>query len=412
MLVSCISVGDMPSHIDTQPDETKKDVTDKTDSTTVDTEKNEPPVDPKKTVKVIAAGDALIHSAIYREAEAIAANKNDFTGKYYFKDMYKGVAELVGSSDIAFVNHEAPIAKTSISGYPNFNAPSESGDDLVDLGFNVINIANNHMFDVDNKTTGYADTIEYWATKDVLQVGGYKNEEDYNNIRVLEIQGIKIAFLAYTYDPYSSNRTSMNKKSKEAGYVLPLINDDVITRHISLAKQKAELVFVSVHWGTENVFKPTKEQERVAQLIADNGADVILGHHSHTLQPIKWLTGVNGNKTLCAYSLGNLISGMLSSKNMVGGFITLDIVNENGKVSIENVVFEPTVCHYVINNFSQKDPEGNPVRTEFQVYMMKDYTEALAKNHGVQNYGKCTLDTFKGYVKNTISSEFLPDYLK
>jgi poly-gamma-glutamate synthesis protein (capsule biosynthesis protein) len=106
------------------------------------------------------------------------------------------------------------------------------------------------MFDVDNKTTGYADTIEYWATKDVLQVGGYKNEEDYNNIRVLEIQGIKIAFLAYTYDPYSSNRTSMNKKSKEAGYVLPLINDDVITRHISLAKQKAELVFVSVHWGT------------------------------------------------------------------------------------------------------------------------------------------------------------------
>ena len=242
----------------------------------------------------------MIHSAIYREAESIAANKSGFDGRYYFKDMYKGISELVSSADVAFVNHEAPITNTAISGYPNFNAPSESGDDLVDLGFNVINIANNHMFDVDNKTTGYADTIAYWDTKDVLQIGGYKNEEDYDNIRILESQGIKMAFLAYTYDPYSSNRMSMNKTSEEEGYILPLIDDDTIIKHIAAAKQKADLVFVSVHWGTENVFKPIYEQERIAQLIADNGADAIFGHHSHTLQPVEWLTGVNGNKTLCA----------------------------------------------------------------------------------------------------------------
>jgi poly-gamma-glutamate synthesis protein (capsule biosynthesis protein) len=268
------------------------------------------------------------------------------------------------------------------------------------------------MFDVDNKTTGYADTIEYWDTKDVLQIGGYKNEEDFDNIRILETEGIKIAFLGYTYDPYSSNRTSMNKKSEEEGYILPLIQDDIIAKHIPIAKQKADIVIVSVHWGTENVFKPIYEQERLAQLMADYGVDVILGHHSHTLQPVKWLTGTDGNKTLCAYSLGNLISGMLSPKNMVGGFITFDIVKENGKVSVENAIFEPTVCHYVINDFSKKDPEGNPVRTNFQVYMMKDYTQALAAKHGVQNYGKCDLDTLKGFVTSAIPTEFLPDYLK
>ena len=414
IFAGCMTVGDMQAPTETDPVVTEGDASENTDETTSGGEVSTQPEENKgkTTIKFVAAGDALIHSAIYREAESVAAGKSDYAGKYFFNDMYNGISKIVGDADVAFVNHEAPIAKTSISGYPNFNAPEESGDALVALGFNVINIANNHMFDVENKTTGYADTIEYWKTKDVLQVGGYTSEEDYDNIRILDVEGIKIAFLAYTYDPYSTNKTSMNTKTEEAGYILPLIDDDMITKHISLAKQKAELVFVSVHWGTENVTRPIYEQERIAQLIADNGADAIIGHHSHTLQPVEWLTGVNGNKTLCAYSLGNLISGMLSSKNAVGGFITFDIVKENGKVSIENPVFRPTVCHYNINDFSKKDPEGNPVRTGFQVYMMEDYTEALAAKHGTQNYGKFTLDTLKGYVKNAISTEFLPDFLK
>jgi hypothetical protein len=103
---------------------------------------------------------------------------------------------------------------------------------------------------------------------------------------------------------------------------------------------------------------------------------------------------------------------MLSSKNMVGGFITFDIVKENGNVSIENVVFKPTVCHYNIENFSKKDVEGNPLRTGFGLYMMEDYTEALTTKHGTQNYGRYSLSTLKKYVTDTISAEFLPDYLK
>lgn len=414
-LVSCLSVGDMPAPEDEDVSETKGSIT---PSQTVSsnetsggpTEEQQPPKDEKKVIKFVAAGDALIHSAIYREAESIASSKTGYTGKYYFKDMYEHIADEIKAADIAFVNHEAPIANTYISGYPTFNAPSESGDALVDLGFNVINVANNHMFDSDGRTTGYADTISYWESKNVLQIGGYKNQADYDNIRILNVDGVNIAFLSYT--TFVNPGTFLNSSSANAGYISPIAKDSVIIKHLEAAKQKADLVFVSMHWGVENVFSANAEQKRLAKLIADNGADVIIGHHSHTVQPVEWITGVSGNKTLCIYSLGNLISGMLNSKNMVGGLMTFEIVKENGSLSIQNPVFKPTVCHYDIADFSKKDPEGNPVRTGFKVYMMEDYTEELTKKHGTQNYGGYSFSTLQGYVKNTISSEFLPASLK
>lgn len=100
-------------------------------------------------------------------------------------------------------------------------------------------------------------------------------------------------------------------------------------------------------------FSPNAEQKRLAQLLADEGADVILGSHSHNIQPLEWLTGAGGNRTLVAYSTGNLISTMLYSYYMVGGLLTFDIVAEAGsKPYIDNVVFVPTVTHYSMNRDS------------------------------------------------------------
>jgi len=378
-----------------------------------------PPKDEKKVIRFTATGDVLIHDAIHREAKTLASKQTGYNKTYYFDSMYENIASFVKQADVAFVNHECPIAGNSygIDGYPLFNAPEESGQALIDLGFNVINISNNHMLDMDHKCQGYKNTIEYWKNKDVLQIGGYESRTDYDTPRILEVEGIKIAFLSYTYDMlnYDPSKdalkqgTALNKNS--AGYIVPIINDADITKHIASAREKADLVFVSMHWGTENTFTPTKEQKRLAKLIADCGADAIIGHHSHTVQPVEWIEGKNGNKTLCVYSLGNLISGMLNTKNMVGGFISFDIIKENGKARIENPVFTPTVCHYDANN-SKKDPEGNPTRTNFKVYLMKDYTEALAKSHGLKYKGAINLSTFKKFVTDTISKEFLPDYLK
>ena len=95
--------------------------------------------------------------------EAVEQFGDGTSEKYYFKGMYSGISDMIGRADIAFVNQEAPIAgqKFGHSGHPNFNSPDEMGDTLISLGFDVINIANNHMLDMDTvyKGTGYKNSI-------------------------------------------------------------------------------------------------------------------------------------------------------------------------------------------------------------------------------------------------------------
>ena len=81
-------------------------------------------------------------------------------------------------------------------------------------------------------------------------------------------------------------------------------------------------------------------------MMAENGVDVILGMHPHVLQPIEWLDRPDGKQTLCVYSLGNLISTMMYSRNMLGGIITFDIAENDEGFSIENVELIPTMLYY------------------------------------------------------------------
>ena len=251
---------------------------------------------PKDTVySFLAAGDNIIHEAVYTDAHKRAENG---TG-YNFLPMYDGISDLIKDADISFVNQEGPIAgnKYGISGYPNFNAPDEAGQTLVELGFDIVNIANNHM--LDKWESGLLATIDSWETKDVLLLGAYRDQADYDNIRVYTCpDGTKIAFLSYTYGTNGMKLTSGSK------HIIPWIDSDDITRQVRLAKEVGDLVFVSIHWGTESSFEETGEQHTLAQLMADNGVDVVIGHHPHVLQPIDSYYGVK-----IVYSLGNFLFG-------------------------------------------------------------------------------------------------------
>ena len=169
---------------------------------------------------------------------------------------------------------------------------------------------------------------------------------------------------------------------------------------VLVADAETEFVIVSIHWGDEGAFTPNAEQKRLSQLIADCGADVIIGHHPHVIQPVEWLTGKDGNKTLCVYSLGNFAAEQAYDYNMVGGIIEFDIVSvDDGKPYLENVVFNPTVFHFPSNFY------GNTV------YLMEDYTPELAAIHGVRGYYRNALsyDRLVKYATDTISAEFLPE---
>ncbi len=355
-------------------------------------------------IRMAAAGDNIPHDSVVATASTLASGAQ----KYNFSEIFSGIRELISSADIAFVNQESPVGGTDlgISGYPNFNAPKEMVEALIDTGFDVFNIANNHM--LDKGATGYINTIEYFNSLPVTMIGGY-TKKDYDTVRIVEHSGVKIAFLSYTT---LVNYAHANDLPASSEYLIPYADTNDITRQVGLAKQQADVVIVSFHWGTEDEFGVTSEQSKYASLCADLGVDVVLGHHPHVVGGVEYLTGESGNQTLVAYSLGNLCSTMLYGKNMVGEILTFDIVRDaDGAIHIENALVNPVISHYKTDT-SKKDSQGLAVRYDVRLYLMEDYTEALAKEHGANNWGSFTFDTLKKYITDYTDDAFLPEFLK
>ncbi len=346
------------------------------------------PVFPR--VSFIACGDNLIHSTVYADAASLAAGTG---ADYNFLPMYEPVADIIRDADLAFINQETPFGGDirPTSGYPLFNSPDQVGHDLVTLGFDIVGLANNHM--LDSTAAAYEHTIDFWdAYDDVLAIGGYRDKNDYETIRVIEKNGIRIAFLSFTY---GTNGLSLPASSK---LVIPYATDDEIDRQTKKARKLADCVIVSMHWGVEDAFSPNADQRRQAQIMVDNGVDVIIGHHPHVLQPMKYVDRPDGGRTLIMYSLGNFLSGMMYGRNMVGGFLGFDIIKLGDRVYIENAHFIPTVCQY--NNRTRG----------FKIYPFSSYTKELEKAHGAHRFDpSVSYDAMRRIIDNAIPAEFLTE---
>ncbi len=351
---------------------------------------------PRKTfsgvnVSFIAAGDNLIHENIHMDA----SYRGTAEKQYDFLPMFYDVADMIAEADFAFINQETVMAGEAwgYTGWPCFNCPQQLGIDMASLGFDIINLANNHM--LDKTVDGLATTMEFWDTLPVVTLGAYKDEEDAARIRTTEKDGVVFAWLAYTLG------TNGIIKPASSPIVIPYIDDDLILSDLARAKEISDFIIVSIHWGTENTQTPTDEQYRLARLIADGGADVILGHHSHTLQPIEWLETDRG-RTLCIYSLGNFVSGMAYPANMVAGLFRFDVVSDaSGRLAVVNPVLHPTVFYYGMNWFNT------------HIYLLHSYTPEIAATHGVAISGySLSPESARQYVLNVIDPEFLPDWMK
>ena len=353
----------------------------------------EPVIIEPMRVSFAAAGDAIVHEGIWMEAQKTARNAGNGDA-YDFSHLFKTIGEDIAAYDLTFINQETLMAgeEYGYSAYPRFNTPRELADTLVGVGFDVVNIANNHMMDM--LPEGLAATIDFWDTQPVTLIGGYKNESDYNAPRVVNVNGIEIAFLSYCY---GTNGLSMPK-----GYdmIIPYLDEEIIRYQTAMARDMADFIIVSVHWGEDSYQPLTEQQKTFAQIFADNGVDVVLGHHPHLIQPVEWIDGKDGNRMLCAYSLGNFFSLMAKAENMVGGLLTMDFVVEGEDRRLENVTFNPTFFYYNMGFFGQT------------IMYQRDYTEDLAKVHGVRNYAESNNKTAAqliAYTRSLIDEEFLPD---
>ena len=179
-------------------------------------------------------------------------------------------------------------------------------------------------------------------------VGSFSNASDRQKLRIINKDGIKIAFLAYTY---GTNGISL-PKGKD--YLVNITNKNVMKAEIARAKTAADVVVMSIHWGNEYQRIPTNEQRDLAQFLANEGVDIIFGSHSHVLQPMEWIKTKNGGRSFVIYSLGNFISAQQGIYRNIGGLATIDIlkqITEKGtKIDLSNPSFTPTYVTSKKNN--------------------------------------------------------------
>ena len=321
-------------------------------------------------VQIVAVGDNLIHNSVLKSGKI-----NDST--YNFNRLFEVMKKDFQEADIAIINQETILGGKfrPYDGYPNFNSPFELGDAIVEAGFDIVLHASNHTLDVG--VQGVHNCIEYWKKhKEIICLGINESEEERDKIEIIEKNGIKFALLNYTY--------GLNGRvlPKDKSYLVNLIDTALIINDLRRAEQIADFTIVFPHWGEEYVYKPNKHQRQLAQLMTENGADLIIGTHSHVLQSIEWIECDNGNKALCYYSLGNYTSGQLASPRVLGGMAKITISCENGSVNITNAGIVPTITHY----------EWIKGTSMHKTYKLSDYTNKLERRHSL-NYYDSTFST-------------------
>lgn len=279
----------------------------------------------KQYIRIAATGDMLPHETVNLRAKT--------TNGYDYKKFLEPVSEFVSSSDIVFCNQESPSAGEAlgISGYPTFNAPIEFSRDLSDFGCNLINLANNHIGDYGQ--TGIDLTLDTWASLKPLAISGANSSlAEQNKISYFEIQGKKFAFIAFTD---LSNNKSLNL------YSVNMFDEELVTRLASEASKNADFVIASAHWGVEYSEVVSQSQIDWANLLVDNGVDLIIGTGPHVLQPVDKI-----KDSIVFYSLGNLLSTQLTIEQLIGGIAYIDIpidANDNDPIKLS---FVPTYMHY------------------------------------------------------------------
>lgn len=367
-----------------------------TESTT--TEPTTVPIPDDKKVHVIAAGDNLIHYSVYKNAERLAQNGE----RYDFKPLYKNVKYLIEEADVAVLNQETIISESNEVRGANggallFNSPPEVADAVIDLGFDVFTMANNHLLDFG--ASALEESINFWNQKaqtyNLTVLGAYLNEQDAENIRIREVNGVKIAFLAYAEHingfsiPYDSPlRVVMNYE------------EDVIERQIKQAKELADAVIVSAHWGVEDTNIVSEDRIELANKMINWGADVILGGHTHTAETMEWVTRDDGTKGFVYYSIGNFICCQTDNFNLIGEMPDFDIVVDGatGEVRLEDVGCIPNIIHYEAGDFNN-----------LAVYPYSKYSPELASVHGIPYAVPAgTYTSFSWDILNQIIDESIP----
>ncbi len=334
----------------------------------------------KTNVRIVATGDMIAHDALNNAA------KNG--SSYDYLQFMQNMKPYFDAADVRFCNQATLAAgeKFGISGYPIFNAPTQFSKDMASVGCNVVNTGSNHAND--KSQAALEASISVWDDLSMLAVAGAnRSEEEKNTIDYFEVDGVKFAFLSYT--------TYLNSPNKQP-YSVTMYSENLAKEQIAEARKEADIIMVSMRWGTEYSPGVNASQNTQSQFLADQGADIVLGHGPHVLEPVKKLKGKDGQPTYVWYSLGNFLNAQIEIESLVNGFAVMDI-DKNTK-TIRDIGYLPTYMHYEWTE-AQKASQDLLARKNFAMYLLEEATEPLARS---QN--DTTVDQQMAYVKKVLNT--------
>ena len=258
---------------------------------------------------------------------------------YDFTPFYKGTKKTIRQYDLRYMNQETVMAGGEYSGYPVFNTPDAAAEAIHEVGFNLVNFATNHTYDMGME--GIERSHKVFSKYPELMIGGsYLTKEDRETVHMIERNGMTFAFLAYTY---CDNHYAKSSDMPNDYYDVPF-EKEAAAADIQRAQKVADAVIVSMHWGTEYVNEPNDQQKDWAQFLADQDVDLVLGTHAHTLQPCRIVKSKSGKKVPVMFGLSDFISGWTITDTIVSGLFTCSFQRtDDGAVEVGDLKFMPAV---------------------------------------------------------------------
>lgn len=262
-----------------------------------------------------AVGDIIPHQAVI--SGGLQKDKS-----YSYDYLFNDISMYFKQSDCAIANYEGTLNGPPYSGYPMFGAPDAIATAMKTAGIDLVTTANNHAFD--RKLPGLVRTPKIFRQAGI-DVVGTRSDAKEPLFEVMDVNGIKIGITAYTWETIGTKTgRSLNGMNMpvEANPLIDSFNpyrperfkQDMAamkTRIQAMREADAECLVFLMHWGDEYKTVSNQTQRKLAQYLADQGVDIIIGHHPHVLQEISVLSSaVSGKNTLVYYSLGNFLANM------------------------------------------------------------------------------------------------------
>ena len=357
-------------------------------SQTADSKEKNTVTEQETSARIMANGDLLYHDIIY-----ISAKKAD--GTYDFHENFEYVKPWLKQADLVLGDFEGTVNKDHyLAGYPLFNAPGEVMDAIKDAGYQVLDLAHNHI--LDSQIEGVVSTADAIEKAGMTPIGVYTHEpRDKAPIVIKEVNGIKVALLAYSY---GFNGIEQSISQEDYNRYLSDLDEDKMKAEIERAEKEADITIIMPQMGVEYQIEPTEEQKKLYHKMIDWGADIIFGGHPHVVEPAETVEK-DGDKKLIIYSMGNFISNqrietMQDVENAKwterGVLMDVTIKKKSGKTTIETAQAHPSwVSRTPKGGYS---PEGYPLYL-YQTYILEDFIEGGKYRSQLDEATKERIDT-------------------